>query len=84
MPYRKNPVKILLSAAAALALSTGFAVACGGPTVCTVKDPTGTPLHVRREAGGPILSTLHDGQKVSIVDHVTRGKQRWALDCRTR
>ena len=57
---------------------TSSALACGGPLICTVKDPTGTPLHVRESAGGRILSTLRNGQKIEVVTHVKEKDQRWA------
>jgi hypothetical protein len=54
------------------------ALACGGPPVCTVVDPTGTPLNVRAAPKGAILSVLKNGQQVEIIDHQTAGDQTWA------
>lgn len=61
------------------ALSPNAALACGGPPVCTVVDPTGTPLNVRAGPNGKILSTLKRGSIVEIVDHQVSGGDRWAL-----
>ena len=70
-----------LVTAAALALVPAFAVpawACDGPPVCTVVDPTGTPLNVRSGPNGKILSTLRKGSKVEVVDHTEHKGKRWA------
>ena len=60
-------------------LAVGAARACGGPPVCTVVDPTGTPLNVREGPNGRILSTLNKGAKVEIVAHRDHDGTRWAL-----
>jgi hypothetical protein len=60
------------------ALCAGPAIACGGPPVCTVKDPTGTPLNVRASPNGRILATLKDGQVIEVVDHQDVDGKRWA------
>ncbi len=54
------------------------AMACGGPPVCTVKDPTGTPLNVRAAPKGKILANLKNGQKVEVIDHQDVKGKRWA------
>ncbi len=64
--------------AAALCLGALPAFACGGPPVCTVKDPTGTPLNVRLSPKGQILTNLKNGQKVEVIDHQEVRGQRWA------
>jgi hypothetical protein len=55
------------------------AFACDGPPVCTVVDPTGTPLNVRAGPNGEILSTLKRGAKVEVVEHKDHDGKRWAL-----
>jgi uncharacterized protein YgiM (DUF1202 family) len=66
---------------AALVLAPAFAtpvLACDGPPVCTVVDPTGTPLNVRSGPNGKILSNLRKGSKVEVVDHTDHMGKRWA------
>ena len=68
-------------AAAAFAIAPVLwapAFACDGPPVCTVVDPTGTPLNVRSGPNGKILSTLRKGSKVEVVTHVTEKGKKWA------
>jgi uncharacterized protein YgiM (DUF1202 family) len=68
-------------AAAALVFAPVFAIpaqACDGPPVCTVVDPTGTPLNVRSGPNGKILSTLRKGSKVEVVEHTDHKGKRWA------
>lgn len=70
-----------LAAAAALAILPGVlapAIACDGPPVCTVVDPTGTPLNVRSGPNGTILSNLRKGSKVEVVSHTDHKGKRWA------
>ena len=60
-----------------LALVIG--VSCDGAfaqTRCRVMDPTGTPLNVRAEPNGPIVSTLRNGVLVTVISQTTdaRGK----------
>lgn len=69
----------LFSTVLALALAVPAAIACDGPPVCTVVDPTGTPLNVRSGPNGVILASLERGEKVEIVEHKEAGGQRWAL-----
>jgi hypothetical protein len=69
--------KKLLSFAGIFAV---FAVAvCGDAWAqarCRVMDPTGTPLNVRTEPNGPIVSTLENGVLVTIISQArdSRGK----------
>lgn len=62
-----------------LLMSPAAALACGGPPVCTVVDPTGTPLNVREGPNGPILTSLKRGALVEIVEHREHEGSRWAL-----
>jgi hypothetical protein len=68
----------LITAAAIAVLAVGPAIACGGPPVCTVVDPTGTPLNVRAKPAGKILANLRNGQEVVVIDHADVRGQRWA------
>lgn len=68
----------IVTAAVALASAVMPALACDGPPVCTVIDPTGTPLNVRSGPNGIILSNLRKGSKVEVVDHVTHKGKTWA------
>jgi Bacterial SH3 domain len=45
---------------------------------CVVADPTGTPLNVRSEPQGRILSALPNGMIVKVLDERTLGGKRWA------
>jgi hypothetical protein len=67
-----------LAAIAVVTLSATSALACGGPPICTVKDPTGTPLNVRLAPKGKILANLKNGQKVEVIDHQRIRGQSWA------
>lgn len=70
---------LLILSCAVLSLgSTSAAIACDGPPVCTVVDPTGTPLNVRSGPNGNILSNLRNGSKVEVVDHQDHKGKRWA------
>ena len=46
---------------------------------CLVDDPTGTPLNVRAEPNGPILTTLQNGISVAVLDERKLGTKRWLL-----
>lgn len=63
----------------ALLLLSNAATACDGPPVCTVIDPTGTPLNVRDGPNGKILSTLKKGTKVEFIEHKEAKGKKWAL-----
>jgi hypothetical protein len=54
------------------------AMACGGNPVCTVKDPTGTPLNIRASPGGRIIGTARNGTKLEFIDHQEVNGRRWA------
>ena len=56
-PLRRLP--LLFPAGAALA--SPAALACDGPPICPVIDPTGTPLDLRAEPGGGIWGTVRNG-----------------------
>lgn len=60
-------------------LCAAEALACGGTPICTVTDPTGTPLNVRAGPNGRILSTLRNGQQVEFIEHRDSNGQTWAL-----
>ncbi|CAN7283080.1 SH3 domain-containing protein [Pararhizobium sp. LjRoot255] len=44
---------------------------------CVVADPTGTPLNVRAEPNGPILSTLDNGSSVDVIAETRVSGKRW-------
>ena len=46
---------------------------------CLVDDPTGTPLNVRAEPNGPILTTLQNGISVAVLEERKLGTKRWLL-----
>lgn len=68
---------LLLTFAIFLSLST-VAHTCGGAPVCTVIDPTGTPLNVRSGPNGKILSTLKKGELVEFNEHKEVKGKKWA------
>jgi hypothetical protein len=59
--------------------SGGLALACGGPSICTVADPTGTPLNIRLAPGGPVVGTAKNGTELAFVEHRDVDGKRWAL-----
>ncbi len=77
-------MKTIKVAAVALAIAavSAQALACGGAPVCTVVDPTGTPLNVREGPNGKVLSTLKRGSVVEFIEHRDHGGSRWALVAR--
>ena len=44
---------------------------------CVVADPTGTPLNVRAQPNGQILSTLDNGAFRQRVAETRQGGKRW-------
>jgi hypothetical protein len=85
----------LLKPFAIVAVSIAILVPANAAFVCTVADPTGTPLNVRSQPNGTILGALHNGAQVIIDDvndwkwvkiiPVKSGKTGWVffnfLDC---
>lgn len=53
------------------------AAADAGAAGCIVADPTGTPLNVRAEPKGRILSILENGIAVQVTDETWVGGKRW-------
>jgi uncharacterized protein YgiM (DUF1202 family) len=68
----------LLTLSISLSLSCS-AFACGGAPVCTVIDPTGTPLNVRSGPNGKVLGTLKKGELVEFNEHKEVKGKKWAL-----
>jgi hypothetical protein len=64
-------------ACATMALVTP-ALACGGAPICTVKDPTGTPLNIRMAPKGKIIGTAKNGTRLEFIDHQEIRGKRWA------
>ena len=63
----------------ALVATTGVALACGGAPVCTVADPTGTPLNIRLSPNGPVVGTAKNGTELMFVEHREVDGKLWAL-----
>jgi hypothetical protein len=63
----------------ALVATTGVALACGGAPVCTVADPTGTPLNIRLSPNGPVVGTAKNGTQLMFVEHREVDGKLWAL-----
>jgi hypothetical protein len=63
----------------ALVATTGVALACGGAPVCTVADPTGTPLNIRLSPNGPVVGSAKNGTELMFVEHRDVGGKLWAL-----
>jgi hypothetical protein len=66
-----------LSSLFVVALTVPVALACEGPPICTVVDPTGTPLNVREEPNGTILGTWDNGVRVRPYESVTHNGKTW-------
>jgi hypothetical protein len=62
-----------------LLATTGVALACGGAPVCTVKDPTGTPLNIRLSPNGPVVGTAKNGTELMFIEHRDVDGKLWAL-----
>lgn len=65
-------------AAFCLIVTSSAALACGGAPICTVKDPTGTPLNIRQSPSGKVIGTAKNGTKLEFIDHQTINGQKWA------
>jgi hypothetical protein len=72
------PRRIAAASIAVLA-SAGIALACGGAPICTVADPTGTPLNIRLSPNGPVVGTATNGTELMFVEHREVDGQLWAL-----
>jgi hypothetical protein len=62
-----------------LLATAGVALACGGAPVCTVADPTGTPLNIRLSPNGPVVGTAKNGTELAFVEHRDVDGKLWAL-----
>jgi hypothetical protein len=62
-----------------LLATTGVALACGGAPICTVADPTGTPLNIRLSPNGPVVGTAKNGTALMFVEHREVDGKLWAL-----
>ena len=63
----------------ALLPTAGVALACGGAPICTVADPTGTPLNIRLSPNGPVVGTAQNGMELVFIEHREVEGQTWAL-----
>jgi uncharacterized protein YraI len=70
----RNIFKIAVVGVAGLSGGAAAALAAG----CVVADPTGTPLNVRSEPQGRVLSVLDNGVTVDVLGERTLGGKRWA------
>jgi hypothetical protein len=61
---------------------SGIALACGGAPICTVADPTGTPLNIRHAPNGPVVGTARNGTQLEFIEHRDLDGERWALVAR--
>jgi Bacterial SH3 domain len=70
------PKRLLPFAGIFVVLATAACDEAWAQARCRVMDPTGTPLNVRTEPNGPIVSTLDNGVLVSVISQTTdsRGK----------
>ncbi|MEK1933587.1 MAG: SH3 domain-containing protein [Pararhizobium sp.] len=57
------------------ALAFGIVPAFGAE--CVVADPTGTPLNVRAQPNGHIVSTLDNGLSVDVIAETRASGKRW-------
>ncbi|MGL4320047.1 MAG: SH3 domain-containing protein [Paracoccaceae bacterium] len=64
-----------------LAIS-GAALACGGAPICTVADPTATPLNIRKSPNGSVVGTAANGTQLEFIEHQDVNGERWALVAR--
>ena len=69
----------VLTAVVLVGLTIPSALACEGPPVCTVVDPTGTPLNVRTGPNDDIVGSLKNGMKIEVIEHQESDGNRWAL-----
>lgn len=63
----------------ALLATAGAALACGGAPICTVADPTGTPLNIRPSPNGPVVGAARNGTELVFVEHREVDGKLWAL-----
>jgi uncharacterized protein YgiM (DUF1202 family) len=76
MAMRVRKVRLcILSAVLSLAAS---APATSQDVACVVTDPTGTPLNVRTEPNGRIVTSLTNGSKVRRVEERRYAGKGWA------
>lgn len=69
----------VLAVPLSLLAMTGVALACGGAPVCSVKDPTGTPLNIRLSPNGAVVGTAKNGTELMFIEHREVDGQLWAL-----
>lgn len=69
----------IAAASTALLASAGIALACGGAPICTVADPTGTPLNIRLSPNGPVVGAAKNGTELMFVEHREVDGKLWAL-----
>ncbi|MFT2210409.1 SH3 domain-containing protein [Rhizobium giardinii] len=67
--------KTIIAATVVGVFASGMVSAYGAE--CVVADPTGTPLNVRAQPNGQILSTLDNGLSVEVITETRTGGKRW-------
>jgi len=71
--------KLFLTVAfAALALSWRPSLAHVDAVVCTVEDPTGTPLNVRNRPNGTLVGALHNDAEVLVTQNAIVNGKAWS------
>jgi hypothetical protein len=62
-------LRIILCITAILTSNTIFFVpsASAGEKICTVTDPTGTPLNIRNSPNGQVVGKIRNGKKVKML-----------------
>jgi hypothetical protein len=66
---------LLSIAAVVLASTAAHAISAHSIPVCTVADPTGTPLNIRSMPNGTIIGAFKNGAPVIVLDI----KNQWAF-----
>jgi hypothetical protein len=69
----------LAFATIAVLACSGAALACGGAPICTVDDPTGTPLNIRLAPNGSVIGSAKNGTPLAFIEHREVDGKLWAL-----
>jgi hypothetical protein len=69
-------MKTLMKPLTVAAMSVALLAPANAAFVCTVTDPTDTPLNVRSQPNGKILGALHNDTKVLVTEKTKDWK--WA------
>jgi len=67
--------KVLIATSFLVGLAGSAAQAHVDAVVCTVEDPTGTPLNVRNRPNGALVGALHnDAEVLAVQNAIVNGK----------